>query len=411
MKTKLLMLFTATLALSACNENTVDNDIREPINIELSTAEMRLSEEGQTFGMGLLAAVLAEEKEENTVISPLSLNVALAMVWNGAEGETRAAIQKAMGMSDCPQEEVNAYFKKLQEALLKTDPTTRLSLANSIWAKKGFPFRESFYDINRQWYDAQVSELDFSDPKSVDIINQWCSDNTNGLIKEMIEKIPADAVMYLMNALYFKGEWSEGFGFPKKDTKDADFQTGNGQTVKVKMMSQKSNQPYYADEYLALTSLPYGNGAFRMVFILPHHNVSFDDMIEQLQTPGYAAGCLRIGTTREVNLFVPRFKIEYEVNLNEPLKDLGMGIAFGGFADFSGISDNSLSISNVKQKTYINVDEEGTEAAAVTSVEMLESSVGPPQPVTLRLDRPFLFLIREQSSGAVLFMGKIGKPG
>ena len=409
--TNFFLIPFAILTLFACNDNIDDNQRFNtmPIELNLSATEIKLTDEGQIFGMDLFSAVSAEDKDkENIVISPLSLNIALAMVWNGANGETKEAIQKAMGISNYPPEEVNAYFKKLQDILPETDPRTKLSLANSIWTRQGFPIKESFYNINEKWYDAKVSELDFDSPKAVDIINQWCSDNTNGLIKEMLKNIPSNVVMYLMNALYFKGEWSDGCAFPKSDTRDANFFPENGQMIQVKMMSQKSEQPYYADEHLALTSLPYGNGAYKMVFILP--NGSFDDMIERLRQPDYLSNCLKGGYTREVNLFVPKFKIEYEIKLNEPLTQMGMEIAFSDFADFSGISNVGLTISEVKQKTFIEVNEEGTEAAAVTSISMEKTSVGPPQPVLFRADRPFLFLIQESSSGVILFMGKIGKP-
>ncbi|MDR0507815.1 MAG: serpin family protein [Dysgonamonadaceae bacterium] len=411
------MITFAIVAMTACNNgdnediNNGSESIGAPIELDLSPAEMKLTAEGQVFGIELFSAVNANETDkENIVISPLSLNIALAMVWNGANGETKSAIQKAMGMSNYPQEEVNAYFKKLSEALPKTDPTTKLALANSIWTRQDFPVKESFYDVNRQWYNAKISELDFNSPTAKDVINQWCSDNTNGLIKEMVKEIPVDIVMYLMNALYFKGEWSKGFAFPSNDTKDADFRKENGQTVKVKMMGQKSEQSYYSDDYLAHTSLPYGNGAYKMVFMLPNNDASFNGMIERLKQPEYLSNCLRAGMKREVNLFVPRFKIEFETELNKPLEQMGMGIAFTDFADFSGISEIQLCISKVKQKTFIEVNEEGTEAAAVTSAEMaLASAEGSPlQPVTFRANRPFLFLIQENSSGAILFMGKIG---
>jgi serpin B len=405
----------AIVVMSACNDINGDGENFDvPMKLDLSPVEMKLTDEGQIFGMELFSAVSAEETEkENIVVSPLSLNMALAMVWNGADGETAHAIQKAMGMGSYSKEEVNAYFKKLSEILPKTDPATQLALANSIWTRQGFPVKENFYDLNKQWYNAKVSELDFNSSTAKDVINQWCSDNTNGLIREMIKEIPGDAAMYLLNALYFKGEWSKGFGFPSKDTKDANFMMENGQTVSVKMMGQKSEQSYYSDNYLALTSLPYGNGAYRMVFILPNGNISFNEMIERLKQPEYLSNCLRAGSTREVNLFVPRFKIEFETELNKPLEQMGMGIAFTDFADFSGISEILLRISKVKQKTFIEVNEEGTEAAAVTSVEMLLTSAGPYdplQPVTFRANRPFLFLIQENSSGVILFMGKIGKP-
>ncbi|MDR1719313.1 MAG: serpin family protein [Dysgonamonadaceae bacterium] len=409
---KVLLTIMFVGALTACDADKSEDttEYTNPISINLSEVEQKLAAEGQTFGMELFAAVMkAESKKENIVISPLSLNIALAMVWNGANGDTRAAIQEAMGMSNYPQETVNAYFKKLKEILLQTDPTTKLSLANSIWSRKGFPFKDSFFSINREWYEAQVSELDFNDPGAIDIINKWCSDNTNGLIKEMVQQIPSDIVMYLMNALYFKGCWSDGFGFPAASTADADFTKTDGSTIKVKMMSQKSKQQYYTDENLALTSIPYGNGAFRMVFVLP--NGSFDALTEQLKTAGYLSTCLNSAHSTEVNLYIPKFKTGYEIKLNEPLETLGMGMAFTYFADFSGISDIRLCISEVKQKTYIDVNEEGTEAAAVTSVGMGLTSVNPtPQPATFRADRPFLFLIQETSTNIILFEGKIGAP-
>ncbi|MDR1763959.1 MAG: serpin family protein [Dysgonamonadaceae bacterium] len=407
---KLVFLSLVLFGLSACNEISDEkNEYAEPIIISLTENEQKLTEAGQILGFELLSEVMKlDDTGENPVVSPLSLNMALAMVWNGADGETRDSIQKVMGMSDISQDEVNAYFKKLKETLLKTDPTTKLSIANSIWARQGFPFKESFYDLNRQWYDAKVSELDFASPNAPDIINQWCSDNTNGLIKEMIDYIPADAVMYLMNALYFKGSWSDGCGFPASSTKTEKFQTDGGNLIDVQMMSQNSDLLYYSDENLSLACLPYGNGAFRMVFILPAGTV--ESLLETLKQPDYLSRCLFSACTYDLNLFVPKFKISFDAILNDPLANLGMGIAFSPYADFSGISDSPLCISKVKQNTYIDVNEQGTEAAAVTMIEMKELAANLPKQATLRLDRPFLFMIQETSSNTVLFLGKIGAP-
>jgi serpin B len=415
MKNLTCLLISLSCALFyACESNDNDeNTFQEPIKIELSDAEVKMANEGNAFAAELFSVIHKNEtKEDNIVISPLSLNMALAMVWNGANGETKQAIQKAMGMSDYSQSEVNAYFKKLREALVKTDPTVKLAIANSIWSKKGFPVKQDFYNVNKDWYSAEVKELDFSSPSAADIINQWCSDNTNGLIKKMIESIPEDVVMYLINALYFKGEWSDKYGFVASSTKNEPFYKENGQSTTVKMMQQSNQLGYYSDKYLASTALSYGNGAFSMVFILPNQNVSFDKMLEQLKQPDYWNRCLNPSGSYEVNLYVPKFKIEYEKKLNETLAQLGMGIAFSSRADFLGISDIPLKISQVKQKACIEVNEKGSEAAAVTVVEMGLTSAGPstPQKVTFRADRPFLFAIKENSTGTVLFMGKIGEP-
>jgi len=410
-------LFFAIFAVTAftqCDSNSDDHKtiFGDPISIELTSTEQQIVDEGLSFSMKLFSEVLKESGgADNVIVSPLSLNIALAMVWNGADGDTRDAIQEAIGMSRFPADEVNAYFKKLTEALLKTDPSTKLALANSIWANKAFPFKQTFYDLNSAWYDAKVSVLDFSDASTPTVINNWCSDNTNGLIKEMITEIPADAIMYLLNALYFKGIWSDGAGFVKKDTKDEPFQKSDGKSVTVSMMSQHSIQLCFADEKLSLAALPYGNGAFRMVFILPASG-TVEELAEQLTEDGYLASCLENAYSYDLNLYIPKFKIEYEADMNAPLKALGMEIAFDmDKADFTGMSDlRGVYISKVKQKAYIDVNEEGTEAAAVTSVEMSFTSAGPTTPRTFRADRPFIYLIQETSTGVILFAGKTGEP-
>ena len=410
-------ILTSCIFLSACDNETGlgENDYPDPIRINLSSTELQIADESHDFAANLFSVVHELMKDDpeskNIALSPLSLNMALAMVWNGANGETKQAIQNAMGMGDYPQSEVNDYFKKIRESFVKTDPTVMLAIANSIWSRQGFPVKNSFYDVNRNYYQAEVKEVDFDSPNTPALINQWCSDNTNGLIKKMIEKIPGNVVMYLINALYFKGEWSDKYGFDTSATRDAPFKQEDGSSMQVKMMSQNNKLPYYHDEYLSTTSLPFGNNAFSMVFMLPNDDVSFAGMLNQLKQPGYFSKCLQSGDKAEVDLYIPKFKIEYGISLNETLKQLGMGIAFSDFADFSGISTISLCITNVIQKTTVAIDEIGGEAAAVTVVEVGHTSVFPPtQKIAFRADRPFLFAIRENSTGVVLFMGKIGEP-
>ena len=362
------------------------------------------------FSMNFFATAYEElSADENIVFSPLSLNMALAMVWNGANGETRQGIQQAMGMQNYSQEEVNSYFLNLRNDLTTVDLDVKLALANSIWYDNGFPVKTDFVTVNKNYYDAEVKEINFRAPDAPDQINQWCSDNTNGLIKDMIDGIPGDVVMYLINALYFKGLWADSCGFDPERTRQAYFNKETGENVSVNMMTQKRNDiDYYRDDHLEIVTLPYGNGAYSMIFALPKNG--FGEMLLQLKQSGYWQNCLSNLKQQEVELFIPKFKVEYEPkpNLNNILTKLGMGIAFTGFADFSGISDVSLAISEVRQKTYIEVDEKGTEAAAVTLVGMFVTSV-PSHPV-FRADRPFLFVIQENTTGTALFMGKIGNP-
>ena len=405
-----------SLLLSSCDDNTEngDNSTQAPINILLSDTEFEIASDGINFAMDFFSTVHTQnEKKENIVLSPLSLNMALAMVWNGADGETQKAIQKAMGMANYPKTEVNDYFKKLRESIVKTDPTTKLALANSIWYKNDFPVNEDFILTNKNWYNAEVKEIDFSAPSAPDQINQWCSDNTNGLIKEIIDEIPGDAVMYLLNALYFKGEWSKDNKFSTSKTNTEQFRKEDGNTVRAQMMNQRNELDYYSDEYLSMVTLPYGNNAFSMLFILPNENVSFSTLSSQLKQAGYWESCLRSRSLYNVDLFVPKFKIEYEIQLNETLEQLGMRIAFdSSLADFSSISETKTFISKVKQKAFIEVDEKGSEAAAVTVNEMLTTSGTLPsiKEATFRADRPFMFAIQENSTGTVLFIGKIGSP-
>ncbi|MDR2086217.1 MAG: serpin family protein, partial [Dysgonamonadaceae bacterium] len=371
MKNSILISCIVTVFLFSCDKNDDGNkeNLPAPISIELSSQEVQMTQSGHNAAMNLFSIIHEQQSgDENIIFSPLSLNMALAMVWNGAGSETKQVIQNTMGMDDYSPAEVNAYFRKLRETFVKTDPSVRLALANSIWYRLDLPVKEAFIQTNKTEYDAEVSAVDFSDPRTLSIINQWCSRHTNGLISEMIKEIPGNAVMYLLNALYFKGNWADKCGFNSSATADAPFTKEDGSKTTVKMMQQNNTLRYYQDEYLALTALPYGNGAFSMLFVLPQPGVSFEAMTIQLKQNGYWEQCLRSVEAYDVDLYIPRFKTEYEITLNDVLKQAGMGIAFTKSADFSEISDASLCISQVKQKSYIEVNEEGTEAAAVTSI-------------------------------------------
>ncbi|MDR1846896.1 MAG: serpin family protein [Bacteroidales bacterium] len=404
-----LIVILAALMMVSCSNDETNNESNQPTGKVNTT----LVEQGNCFAMKLFATANAQSpNEENLILSPLSLNMALAMVWNGANGQTKAAILQAMGMSDFDPEYVNSHFQTMRQNLETADPNTQLALANSIWYRLGFPVKQSFIDLNTTYYDALVQGLDFDNPSAVDIINQWCSDNTNGLIPHMIDPpISAETMMYLINALYFKSLWADSCGFDPELTYQTNFTKGNNQQVDVQMMHQKNYLKYYSDDNLAMVTIPYGNNSFSMTFILPASNSSFVAMLNALQQNGYWQNCMNGRVKQMVNVDVPKFKLRYdsEETLVPILTSLGMGIAFGDAADFSGIADASLCISNVKQKTYIDVNETGTEAAAVTVITIGVTSAGNGTPQFFA-NRPFLFVIQEESTGSVLFMGKIGHP-
>ena len=252
-----------------------------------------------------------------------------------------------------------------------------------------------------------VRELDFNRSDAADIINKWCADKTKNRIKEIIESpIDGNVVMYLINALYFKSKWQ--FEFDKKHTKQDDFTISRNQNIKVNMMEQTSALPYYADQYLQCVEMPYGNQAFSMVAILPAFNMNIDQLIEYLDDTVWEN---IVDNLQEQNVWLklPRFKVECELPLNEPVFNVGMKRIFSG--GFGNISDGPLAVSNIKQKTFVEVNEEGTEAAAVTVIELRESyNPGTPQQIPFFANRPFLYLIKEKSTGVILFIGRMDNP-
>jgi serine protease inhibitor len=301
-------------------------------------------------------------------------------------------------------QEVNAYYKKLKEALLKTDPSTKLSIANAIFTDQFVEIHKAFIKTNQSYFDATIRQVNFGDPATVDIINGWASEHTDGLIKEVIEETSPLDLMYLLNAIYFKGIWTTQFD--KKNTSREPFSQEDGGRADVDMMHQTATFNYTADKSFQLVQLPYGNQAFSMMVLLPVEGLSLREAVAVLCSEGYWGGLQSRLSEAEVTLSLPKFKTEYSKKLNDVLTAMGMGIAFSTMADFSGMSDCPAFIEFVKQDTYISTDEEGTEAAAVTVVAMRKNALGPQQ-VLFNANRPFLYLIQENSTGAILYMGAV----
>jgi serine protease inhibitor len=404
-------LFRCTLILFLSISCTTQNDPiikipkdAEPIALK-AELQKRVNQDNE-FAFDLLKRTITSSGETNVFVSPLSVSIALGMAWNGANGQTKAEMEAALKMSGMSVADINDYYKIMQTTLPQIDPTAKLSIANSLWFKTGFPVKAAFLKVNSDYFNTYVKNLDFSKSWAVDTINNWCAKKTNNLIKHPLDQIPADAVMYLVNAIYFKGIWRKHF--ETKNTREADFINELNNQVKVNMMYQKDTFAYAKDDYSQYLDMPYGNKAFSMTIILPNNGKTINDVINNL-TPTGLSNTLKTMSTREVEVYLPRFKTQNKFTLNEPLKNMGMNLAFTDYANFTNIADTNLQISRVLHDTYVEVTEEGTEAAAVTVVEIIATAMPVPEPTPVfKVNKPFLFIIREKSTGVILFIGKMG---
>ncbi len=405
--TKLLILVLVFLpALQACEENS---DNQEPTTLELTPKSKMLIEADNAFGLELFRAVVGSEDETtNIMVSPLSVSLALAMTYNGADSTTREAMEETLHLSGLTLEEINNSYKNLINAMISLDPKVTLDIANSIWYRDDFYVESDFLDVNRTYYNAEVTPLDFSDPASPGIINGWVADNTNNKINKIIDNIDPLDVMFLINAIYFKGIWT--YQFDPEMTDDLPFYMANGMTEEVPFMIMEADIMYYQNDLFQAIELPYGRGDYSMIVMVPWNDKNIEDVIVQMTAENLEAWFNGFYLREALDIQLPTFRFEYEKSLNEILSSLGMAIAFSpGAANFSKINPYfDLFISEVKHKTFVEVNEEGTEAAAVTSVTISLTSVEPPD--IFEANRPFLFLIKENTSNALIFMGKVALP-
>jgi serpin B len=400
MKTQLIFLSLVFL-FAGCNNEMEPLPDANPLQLRVGL-QKRVAQDNE-FAFDLLRKTIADVPDTNVFMSPLSVSIALGMTMNGANGDTRSEIESTLKMSGLSVEDINDYYKVMQTDLPAIDPKTKLSLANSIWYKEGYEVKKTFLDINRNYFNAEVRELDFNQKWALDTINNWCARKTNNLIKEVLDYIPSNAVMYLINAVYFKGIWKTQFD--KKYTIESNFTNEDSKIVKVNMMHLKDTFAYGEDDNAQYLDLPYGNNAFSMTVLLPKNGKSTKDVLDNMTGEKWTT-IISDMTQQEVEVYMPRFTNKNKFLLNKPLQNMGMVKAFGQGADFTNIANDDLMISRVLHDTYIDVNEEGTEAAAVTVVEFVKTSF-PMNPV-VRVNKPFVFVIREKSSGVILFIGKMG---
>ena len=345
-------------------------------------------------------------KEENFFVSPLSLHMDLGMVLNGTSGSTYDEMLKVLDLDGKNIEEVNKAYKTLLKELPNADPKVQLGLYNSIWYKKAFSFKQDYLKNIQDNFEATVKGLDFK-PGDASYINDWASEKTNGKIKKVLEAIQADDVMFLLNALYFKGDWRSKFD--KANTRSSDFHLEDGNSKQVQMMHQTSKFKHYNGTDYTAVQLPYGNGQFAMTVILPKQGHTVNTVLSDFGSTDWADIQDKM-VTGQLNLGLPRFTIPaYEIKLNPVLQAMGMKAAFNSnTADFSNMTTQNVYVNFVKQNTYLKVDEEGTEAAAVTTTGIVATSIQIPQEFIC--DHPFGIIISERTSNTILFMGKIMDP-
>lgn len=379
----------------------------------ITEAERHVIDSNNAFGLDLFGAVNQGSKtEENIFISPFSASMALGMTANGARTTTLEAMMNTLGFSGLTMYQMNSSYRSLIDMLMGLDPLTVFEIANSIWYDRNRIFRQEFLDTCATYFDATVRPLNFADDATVDTINAWVEDKTHGKIDQIIEPpIGEDVVMYLINAIYFLGTWLQEFD--PELTSTADFYLADGSKVTCDMMRRPGDEEkcefmYLANDFFQAVDLPYGDDWYSMTVFLPRYGLDVDSLVGELTKENWDAWTAAFEADSGT-LYLPKFEVEYDILLNDALASLGMGIAFDPYgADFRGMRDEGgLWINRVIHKTYVKVDEEGTEAAAVTAVEMVETSVGS---FVMNVNRPFVFAIREKHSGTILFIGKILNP-
>ncbi len=370
--------------------------------------DSRLVAANTRFGFNLFAQTVQQEPDSNVLISPSSVAIALAMAYNGANGETQQAMANALELQDISLEELNQANAALKRSLETADPAVKLAIANSLWVREDVSFSPEFLQRNRDFYEAEVESLAFSNPSAPQRINAWVDQQTEGKIPEIIDSINPDDILFLINAIYFKGTWSQAFN--PNATVDRPFQLVDGSQKQHPMMVQRQTYRYLETAQFQAVSLPYGDGRLSMYVFLPNQNSDLGAFYNQLTAENWDEW-MRQFNTQPGSLQLPRFKVEYSATLNNVLSELGMNTAFEPTrADFSGISAASTYISRVQHKTFMEVNEEGTEAAAVTSIAMVAMSAPSEQPFQMVVDRPFFYAIRDNQTATILFMGSMVNP-
>lgn len=400
----------AALLLAACGEGTGPSPIGPPEPIRalprtLTALEQDAIRASNSFGLALLRETAARHSGQNVILSPLSASIALGMAYAGAEGSTADSMRHTLGWGGASRADILAGYRNLPLLLSNLDPKVTFTSANALWVKNGFPVLPAYTQEMQQVFSADVFSGDFG-PTTVADMNRWASDKTNGKIPKVVETLGPELIAVLMNALYFKGDWRDRFEVAR--TRSVPFTTSAGERPSVPTMHRTDTMAYTRARGAQWVELPYGNTAYVMTLVLPDSGTSPQAWLSGLDGSTFTSIAQSL-SKRDVDLALPKFRLAVDFQLGAPLAAMGMGIAFNPQrANFSRIGPGELYISHVKQDVFIDVNEEGTEAAAVTQVGIGVTSL--PQRETVHLDRPFAFFLRERLSGTILFAGIIEHP-
>jgi len=404
------LTFVAVVCFSSCQEEVLGIDTNPYKSLELSTKSSEFIRQGNDFALQFIDKVNSSATG-NYVVSPLSLQFVLGMILDGSQGQTADEICEVLGFGAGDVPAVNEYCKSLLDQLPSLDKKTTLKIANAVVVNKQYNLLADYKKTVTNYYDAYVESISFAGGNAVNKINSWCSRNTAGLIPKIVDNLPDDTIACLLNALYFKSKWQDPFS--KSSTSPEVFTNEFGVVSHINTMKKEKRYPYGWNDIFQAVRIPYGNGAFSFVVLLPLEGYKVSDVSEWLRNSGADGwnSFIRTMQSAQVDLWLPRFENEYGIDLVKLLESMGIKTAFNPTqADFSLMTDTGAYVSRILQKAVIKVDEEGSEAAAVTIGTIAPTSAGPDPDgnVVFHADHPFLYLITESSSGAVLFAGRFG---
>ena len=406
----------ALAVLGACGGGVMNPDANDPgdkvpartaLPRALTSAERDVLSASNKFSFSLWNTINQAQRDSNVFVSPLSASFALGLMLNGASSTTYDEMRSALQFGTASLPSIDSGYKSLITLLTTLDPSTKMQIANAIFYKSGFPFNQSFLDDASKWFDAEVQAQNFADAQgTLSAVNGWASAKTNGRIPKVLDEVSSSAVMYLLNAIYFKGTWRDKFD-PAK-TIDAPFHPATGGDQPAKLMSRQAKMAYAETPAFQAVDLPYGDSSFTMTVLLPKAGNSVESVAPSLTAESWQALTSSFHV-QEVALWLPKITFSWKRKLIDDMKALGMRAAFvpdgADFTRMSSTMGTHLYVSLLQQNTFVAIDEEGTEAAAVTIGGISVTSV--PVVMQMRVDRPYIFVIRERLSGTILFMGKI----